>query len=164
MCRSTLRRPLLAVSPRSGRKIAGWRRPLFFGVCDLPKGLVGADGSSQAACKTARNRRVYPRESLAGRESLREIADSKERPSAPARRAARITARLKSRKAGEPALRYIFFPRHSIRGRTQFGPTLPPAPLESEPLIPKSLAPSPQSRPPFPRGHAMGHPMEDGQH
>jgi hypothetical protein len=28
---------------------AGWRRPLFLGVCDFPKGLVGVDGSSQSA-------------------------------------------------------------------------------------------------------------------
>ena len=25
---------------------AGWRRPLYFGVCDFPKGLVGAAKSS----------------------------------------------------------------------------------------------------------------------
>jgi CelD/BcsL family acetyltransferase involved in cellulose biosynthesis len=58
----------------------GWRRPLFYGVCDFPKGLVGADGSSRSACKTARCRRVCPRQTLAERESLREIADAKKRP------------------------------------------------------------------------------------
>ena len=26
----------------------GWRRPLFYGVCDFPKGLVGAGGSFQS--------------------------------------------------------------------------------------------------------------------
>ena len=39
---------------------------------------MGADGSSQAAYKTARCRRAYPRHSLAGRRSLREIADAKQ--------------------------------------------------------------------------------------
>jgi len=63
---------------------AGWRRPLFFGVCDFPEGFLGADGSPQSACRTARCRRVYPRQSLAERGSLREMADAKKRPSAPA--------------------------------------------------------------------------------
>jgi hypothetical protein len=26
----------------------GWRRPLIFGVCDFPKGLLGADGAPQS--------------------------------------------------------------------------------------------------------------------
>ena len=37
---------------------AGWRRPLFFGVCDFPKGLAGADAhpsrcmaKTDASCK-----------------------------------------------------------------------------------------------------------------
>src|SRR5271157_3535958 len=64
---------------------AGWRRPLFFGVCDFPKRLVRVDGSPQSAGRIARCRRIYPRQSLAEGKSLREIADAKKRPSAPAR-------------------------------------------------------------------------------
>jgi hypothetical protein len=30
------------------RQGAGWRRLLFLGVCDFPKGLVGADGIIKA--------------------------------------------------------------------------------------------------------------------
>ena len=74
---------------------AGWRRPLFLGVCDFPKGLVGVDGSSPSAGRTVHGRRVYPRPSLAGRESLREIADAKKRPSAPARDAAYLELALR---------------------------------------------------------------------
>src|SRR5208282_1036435 len=54
-------------------------------------------------------------------------------------RVARITARLKSRKAELRALRYIFFSWRSPRGRTQFGPT-----------------PAPESRAPAPARPARG--------
>ncbi len=64
----------------------GWRGPLFVGVGDYRNGLVGAIGSPQSACRTARRRKVDLRPSLAGRWSLQEIADDKEQPSAPARR------------------------------------------------------------------------------
>ena len=60
-------------------------RTLFLGICDFLKGLVEAHASIQSACKTARCRREYPRRCRARGESLREIADAKKRPSAPAR-------------------------------------------------------------------------------
>jgi hypothetical protein len=59
------------------------------------------DCSRQPACRIARCRRVYPRQSLAGSESLGEIVDAKKRASAPARRAATITTRLKSRPSAD---------------------------------------------------------------
>jgi hypothetical protein len=63
--------------------LAGWRRPLFVGVHDFPKGLVGVDGSSQSACGTARSRKACPRQSLAERGSLREIAPTRRGASRP---------------------------------------------------------------------------------
>jgi hypothetical protein len=45
-------------------------------------------------------------------------------------------------------LRYIFFPGRSPRGRTQFGPTVPPAPVESEPRTPNPYPPAPNPKPP----------------
>jgi hypothetical protein len=64
---------------------ADLRRPLLLAVWDFPRGLVGADGSTHSACKTARCRRLYPRQFRARGEPLWEIADAKTRPSAPAR-------------------------------------------------------------------------------
>jgi len=66
-----------------------WRAgpdPLSFGVCGVRKESVRVDGSPHSACRTAHCRRVCPRQSLAGGESLRKIADAKKRLSAPARR------------------------------------------------------------------------------
>src|SRR5208337_785947 len=40
---------------------------LFSGACDFPKGLLGADGLPQSACRIARGRRICPRPIFAGR-------------------------------------------------------------------------------------------------
>jgi hypothetical protein len=64
---------------------AGWRTAVFFGGSDLPKGLAGADGLPQSACRTAYRRGDSSRQGLADTESFRGSADAKRRPSASAR-------------------------------------------------------------------------------
>jgi hypothetical protein len=53
--------------------LAGWRRPLYVGVCDFAKRGVGPDGSLESAWRRAHCGRARPRQG-AGRVSLREIA------------------------------------------------------------------------------------------
>ena len=78
-------RPLwpLHGAPRIDRSLGEADTPVL-GVGYITKRLVRI-GSFQLAGGTADCRRVYPRQTLAGRESLREIADAKKRPSSPAR-------------------------------------------------------------------------------
>jgi len=88
---------------------------MFLGVCDFPKRLVRVEGSPQSACRTAHCRRLYPRQILAGRKSLREIADAKSRPSAPARGSEEVTVAVpsSSREGCNVALRVVMLPSHS---------------------------------------------------
>ncbi len=64
---------------------AGWRRSLLLGVCDFPKGPLGAVGPPQSICRIACSKGLCPHQILAGRKSLWGIAEAKNRPSAPTR-------------------------------------------------------------------------------
>ena len=60
------------------------------GVCDSARGPVGAGGATHSGFKTARWRRRYPQQCRARGESLRGIAEGKNRPFAPAHSKARF--------------------------------------------------------------------------